>query len=87
MSTIELSVTSLPLEPAPYEEWRSAWSDYLSAYDKIFKAEPYAVQQVEANPADEEETENPIFARVAGCLLVELLTDVRFSRRDTVRLS
>ena len=76
MSTIALSVTPLPPEPALYEEWRSASPDYLNAYDKIFKAERHVVQQVETNPANEEEKENLISARVAGYLLVEL-----FNRR------
>jgi len=68
MSTIALSVIPLPPEPAP--------PDYLSAYDKIFKAERHAVQQVEINTANEEEKENLISARAAGYLLVEL-----FNRR------
>ena len=79
MATIELSVTPFPLEPAPYEEWRSAWPDYLTAYDKISKAKRHAVQQVGVNPTDEEEEEHLVSARVGGYLLVEL-----FNRRAII---
>jgi len=72
MTTIEFSPSPLPRKPAPYEEWREDWRNYLSVYDIVLNAERYAVQLVEANSSDRNAKENTTFARVAGYLLVEL---------------
>lgn len=76
MTTVELLATPLPLDPAPYEEWRSDQPEYLATYDMVFAAERHADEQVKANPADRKAKDNLTSARVAGYLLVEL-----FNRR------
>jgi len=76
MTTIELSVNSLPRKPAPSEEWRMHRPDYLSVYNLVLDAERHANEQVEANPSSREAKDNLMFARVAGYLLTEL-----FNRR------
>lgn len=68
---------SLPRGPAQYEEWRSDWPDYFSAYNTIFDAEDHAAQQaLEADHRNREAKDDSTFARVVGYLLLEL-----FNRR------
>ena len=69
MSTIKLTVTPLPPDPASYEGWRSTWRDCLSTYDKIFNAERHAAQQVEAHLTNKEAKDNLMSARVTGYLV------------------
>ena len=62
-----------PRKPAPSEEWRVTWPTYLSTYDIILDAEdhPVQVQQVETDSSDQEASDNLMFARVAGYLVLE----------------
>jgi len=76
MTTVELFPSSLPLEPAPYDEWREGRPTYLSAYNLVLNAERHANEQLEADPSNLEAKQNHTFARVAGYFLLEL-----FNRR------
>jgi len=79
MTTVELFPTPLPHPPAPYEEWREYWPDYLSTYDTIRGAERHADEQVGADPSNLGARDDVMFARLAGYLLLEF-----FNRRATL---
>ena len=76
MATVKFPPSPLPLNPAPYDEWREHRPGYLSVYDIMLNAERYANEQVEAGLSNREAKDNVMFARVAGYLLIEL-----FNRR------
>ena len=76
MTTIAVFPSPLPRKPAPSEEWRIYRPNYLSAYNIILDAEYHAAQQVGTDSSDQEASDNVMFARVAGYLLLEL-----FNRR------
>jgi len=51
--------------------WVEYRRNYLSAYEKVYNAECYAVQQVEVDPTSKEAKQNIMSSRVAGYLLGE----------------
>jgi len=76
MTTLELSPTSLPLKPPPYDEWKGNWPNHLRAYDLAFNAERHADKRLKVDPSNQEAKDHLMFARVAGYLLLEF-----FNRR------
>jgi len=57
---------------SPSEEWGKYRRNYLGAYDTTLNAERHANEQVKANPSNRLAKDNVMFARLAGCLFLEL---------------
>ena len=79
MTTIRLSASPLPCEPAQSEALGAYSPDYLRAYNLVLDAECHANEQVRDNPSNQQAKDDLISARAAGYLLLEL-----FNRRRGV---